>query len=232
MIGVAISTHNRQYMLDKSLEAWEKHLPAGAVLAVIDDGSEPPAIGATHRQANSGVAATKNAGIAALMDAGCDHLFLVDDDCWPTRSDWYEGYRADRLPHLMLCWGFSRRRFMDGHYTHWSHPRGVMLYVERYVIDSVGGMRTEFGRWGDEHVEWSRRIHNAGHTPVPFIDLRDSDHFWHAEDLRRPYESAPQFAERRRGQSTVPTEERRATDAHRAAVMAKYDGSTEYVTYR
>ncbi|PBI81681.1 hypothetical protein A9993_19030 [Rahnella victoriana] len=42
-IGVAITTHNRPDVLAKSLAQHLKHLPAGAEVVVIDDGSAPAA---------------------------------------------------------------------------------------------------------------------------------------------------------------------------------------------
>ena len=51
---------------------------------------------------------TKNLGIAALMDAGCEHLFLADDDVWPIRNGWAELYMNHPEPHLMHCWGRDR----------------------------------------------------------------------------------------------------------------------------
>ncbi|WP_420921846.1 glycosyltransferase family 2 protein [Citrobacter youngae] len=42
-IGIAISTHNRPDVLIRALEQHLKHLPAGALVVVIDDGSKPAA---------------------------------------------------------------------------------------------------------------------------------------------------------------------------------------------
>ncbi len=42
-IGIAISTHQRTEALKRALEQHMKHLPAGALVVVIDDGSKPAA---------------------------------------------------------------------------------------------------------------------------------------------------------------------------------------------
>ena len=42
-IGIAISTHQRSEVLKRALEQHLKHLPAGALVVVIDDGSKPAA---------------------------------------------------------------------------------------------------------------------------------------------------------------------------------------------
>lgn len=205
-VGVAISTHARPGVLARALAMWAQAMPD--VLVV------------NHDVAGAGVAATKNLGITALMDAGCDHLFLADDDVWPRSPRWAEEYLEDAQPHLMFCWGKRRRIHDDGRHTSWTWPRGVLLYAERRVIERVGGMRPEFGRWGGEHAEWSKRIHSAGLTRFQFGDLSNSAVIWHAEDMTR---AVP---------STVSQKEREASAETRHALYAKYRGSSEFVPYR
>ncbi len=43
-IGIAITTHNRSDVLNRAIEQHNKHLPAGALVVVIDDGSKPVAV--------------------------------------------------------------------------------------------------------------------------------------------------------------------------------------------
>ena len=86
-IGIGLTTHNRPEVLEKSLAEHRKFLPEVAVLVVVDDASHPPAKapGATlfRFPHNAGIAAAKNKCIELLMDAGCTHFFLFDDDSWP-----------------------------------------------------------------------------------------------------------------------------------------------------
>lgn len=206
-VGVAISTHRRPKVLAESLRHWAKFMPD--VLVV------------NHDVKGKGVAATKNTGIAALMDAGCKHLFLCDDDVWPVSPDWPVEYIKDAEPHLMHCWGKSRLVSDDGHYTVWNWPRGVMLYVERRVVERVGGMRVEFQNAG-EHAEWSRRIHACGYTRHPFADLSAARHgVWHALDYTRTTPSSLP-------KSRYSPEAR----AERHALYEKYRGTTDFVEYR
>lgn len=206
-VGVAISTYKRPKVLAEALKHWAQFMPD--VLVVIND------------VAGAGVAMTKNRGIAALMDADCDHLFLCDDDLWPVRKDWASLYVSHSEPHLMHCWGRSRSGGTDGDLSVWTWPRGPMLYVERRVIERVGGMRTEFGRWGGEHMEWSRRIHDCGFTRHRYADLVAArSGVWFSTDYRR---TVP---------STFPESERVATTAHRHELYEKYRGSTDFVEYR
>ena len=209
-VGVAISTHRRPQVLAQALQHW-----AGAM---------PDVLVVNHDIRGDGVAVTKNRGIAALMDAGCEHLFLADDDVWPVHALWWKPYLSDPEPHLMHCWGKSRAQGRCGcspSHTLWSWPRGVLLYAHRSVIDSVGGMRTEFGRWGGEHAEWTTRIHNAGLTRHRFADAAGiSRGIWHCEDYTR---NTP---------STVSDVERRNSAARRHALYDQFRGSTDFVDYR
>lgn len=43
-IGIAITTHNRPDVLTRAIEQHIKHLPAGSLVVVIDDGSKPAAV--------------------------------------------------------------------------------------------------------------------------------------------------------------------------------------------
>lgn len=95
-IGIAISTHQRADVLKRSLEQHLRHLPAGALVVVIDDGSKPAAVvpdgvQLLRHETSLGIVASKNASLTALMDAGCEHLFLWDDDAWPIADigHWY-----------------------------------------------------------------------------------------------------------------------------------------------
>lgn len=79
-IGIAITTHNRQAVLDKALEHQLRYLPPGALVVVIDDGSAKPVsvpdgVRLIRCDMSRGIVASKNASLEALIDAGCEHLF-------------------------------------------------------------------------------------------------------------------------------------------------------------
>lgn len=87
-IGIAITTHNRANALSRALIQHLQFLPTGALVVVIDDGSKPAAVvpdgvQLLRHETSLGIVASKNASLSALMDAGCEHLFLWDDDAWP-----------------------------------------------------------------------------------------------------------------------------------------------------
>jgi GT2 family glycosyltransferase len=211
-IGIAITTHNRHEVLSRALEHHLKYLPAGALVVVIDDGSEKPVtvpddIRLIRYESARGIASSKNACIEALMDAGCDHLFLFDDDTHPVSEGWWKPYIESSQPHLMYLWG-NDVIFRDGDITGYQRPKGCMLYADRRVIDRVGGMDPAFGRWGFEHESWSDRIHNAGFTTCRYQDVANSAGLFYAADEKGAVESSvpeqvrreslPQLAEQKR----------------------------------
>jgi hypothetical protein len=203
VIGVAVSTRQRPQVLAQALQAWAVFLPD--VLVV------------NHDRDGRGVAVTKNAGIAALMDAGCEHLFLADDDVWPVTADWAAPYIASAVPHLQYLWDGTVREERDGWVAR-SRRHGVILYARRSVIERVGGMRTDWpSPFGYEHIEWSRRIYRAGLTPHPYIDVQGSTRLWHALDQEGHTSSTP---------------DRRALAAANKPMLARYDGSCDFVDYR
>lgn len=224
-IGVAITTQNRRDILEQSIHNWKLHLPPGSPLVVVDDASNNPVqdmdgVVVARHDSMKGIAASKNRCLAELMSLNMDHLLLADDDAWPIDSRWADIYVNDPMPHLMHCWGSKRHIRSDGRYSYWTHPRGVLLYVDRRVVDAVGGMRLEFGRWGGEHVEWSRRIHAAGFTPEPFMDTVRSTGLWECLDYTRRHES------------TVSAADRASTKDLRNSLASRFAGSREFVPYR
>lgn len=218
-VGVAISTiPERKTMGLENAERWKSVLPEGSTLVMnIDE---------THK----GVAQNKNAGLAALMMYECDHLFLADDDMHPLYPQSWRRYVEHEDNHLMLCWGPSRFLRQHGTRSYWSWPRGVLLYLTKDVVEKAGGMRTDF-RNGHEHVEYSQRIARIYGRERPFVDLAHTPEEWfHAEDMRRPRESAYKFMQRKRALSTV---HRSDSDVRwNNALLEKYKDSTDYVEYR
>jgi hypothetical protein len=112
------------------------------------------------------------------------------------------------------------------------------MYVERRVVEEVGGFVEAFGHGGHEHVEWSTRIHNAGFTPVPFPSPKSYTYkqwlgagdLWHCEDMQRVGESLPQV--RRRRDKITSLNRPPGAEENSNRVMEQMRGSTAYVPYR
>ncbi|MGC4790567.1 glycosyltransferase family 2 protein [Micromonospora sp. DT178] len=183
-VGIGITTHNRSVVLRTALEAIRKYAPSGAAIVVVDDASDEPVEEATFRfDSNVGIARAKNKCLELLVERGCTHLFLFDDDCWPLVDGWERPYIESPEPHLMYMFTDTPRGrltdateiYRDAELRAYTHPRGCMLYLERRVLDQVGGYDTRYGRWGYEHLDLSNRIYNAGLTSFRFADVVGSE---------------------------------------------------------
>ena len=185
-IGIAITTHNRQDLIKKAVAEHKKFLPSNAVIFVIDDGSTSPVQpieGVTiirHNRAK-GISHAKNKCLESLMDSGCDHLFLFDDDCWPKVSGWEIPYIESKDPHLAHSWNL-KEIWSDSKHKAFHACGGTVLYYERHVIDKVGGMKHCFGKYGCEHVNLSDRIHNNSLTTWRYADVSNSDNLFYECD--------------------------------------------------
>lgn len=266
-IGVAISTTgdpHRLGFLETSVAGWDAALPLGASLFVTVDGDEAavarvarvvsPYTGSVYRvgqptawwdspfgirDGRLGVAVNKNTGMELLMDnTNVAHLFLSDDDTAPRNSAALDEHILMDSPHSMVCWGRHRNPVRREGYAEWSWPRGVVLYVRRSVLMTVGGMVEQFGPGGHEHVEWSRRIHEAGLTPSPFVSpARYANHngmgaaaLWKAEDMPRPGEPLGNLRKRKERNTSV---KRREGDWKIIdSIMEGRQGSSDYVPFR
>lgn len=195
-IGIAITTYNRPDVLKRALEQHIKHLPAGALVVVVDDGSVPAAvvpdgIQLIRHETSLGIVAAKNASLEALVDAGCEHFFLWDDDAWPTADNWHLPYIESPEPHLayqFLDLAGPRKLndiavlYRDARHIAYTGQRGVMLYYHRSAIERVGGFDPVYGRGMYEHSDLALRIHNAGLTTWAYADVTGSETFIHSLD--------------------------------------------------
>ncbi len=195
-IGIAITTHNRPDVLAKTLEQHHNYLPPGAVVFVIDDGSNPPAkipdwCKLIRYDKSQGIVASKNASLECLMDAGCEHLFLWDDDAYVIADNWHLPYIESSEPHLsyqFLDLAGPRKLndlavlYRDDQHVAYTGQRGVMLYYHRSAIETVGGFDPVYGRGMYEHSDLALRIHNAGLTTWAYADVSGSERLIHSMD--------------------------------------------------
>lgn len=265
-VAISTTGHeHRMRFLETCVEAWRRVLPLGSALFITVDGSEEDAHRVRHAvlgpnkfgtvwrvgqrrwgvepyDGRLGVAVSKNTGLELLMDqTPVEHLFLCDDDTWPLYTHALTKHTEFPYPHSMVCWGTSRlvdtRHGGPGDYAEWNWPRGVVLHARREVVEAVGGMDERFGKGGHEHAEWSRRIHQAGFTPTPFLTPASyatrkgmgCAALWNAEDMRKPGEVGGMLDARRRRQTTIDPD-RDWEIIHR--IMAERDGDTSFVPFR
>lgn len=195
-VGIAITTHQRPEVLKRAIDQHMKHLPAGALVVVVDDGSSPAAVVPSGVQLlrhdkSLGIVASKNASLSVLMEAGCEHLFLWDDDAWPIADDWHQPYIESHEPHLAYQFldlaGRNKLNdlavlYRDERHVAYTGQRGVMLYYHRSAIEKVGGFDSVYGRGMYEHSDLALRIHNAGLTTWAYADVTGSEKLIHSLD--------------------------------------------------
>lgn len=272
-VGVAISTtgdKHRLRLLESCVEAWGTFLPEDANMFITVDGDEDAVARAAEvvsdvsggvfrvgqpwpegsrirevREGRLGVAVNKNTGLELLMDnTQVEHLFLSDDDTWPLEAKSLDLHIDQSLSHSMVCWGAHRLEWTsNGDWAEWGWPRGSMIYVRRSVVEKVGGMIEAFGPGGHEHVEWSRRIYQAGLTPALFpsplayahepraggqIAMAAGD-YWHAEDMPETYESMASYSARKRRITSVRRQDGDWEMIDK--IMSRQDGDTSFKPY-
>jgi glycosyltransferase involved in cell wall biosynthesis len=204
-IGIAISTY---FGLDTSIGRKEIFFASiysllaskfPGKIVIVDDGSitnkhlmeiaDIKGIQIIYKHTNTGVSRTKNTGINAL--AGCEYLFLADDDLiyngkwWEIYIDAYQktkiSHFAFRPPKEEFPWGrfpedadarngIALRRV--------PHPNGCMLFFHRSVIDMVGGFKVLPNKFGFEHLNMTERILKAAKIPFSY-DVVGSNDFLH-----------------------------------------------------
>ncbi|WKW86000.1 glycosyltransferase [Gordonia Phage JonJames] len=168
---------------------WSLETPDDAPIVVVDDGSEywdekwpgpkPDFISPKSPKQSRGVARAKNICLEILMDLDVEHLFLVDDDCYPITPYWWHPYVESPHPHLQAIFpkpgGTSIKKLvparLDENHISYDGGRGYFLYFHRSAIETVGGFDPSFSPGGWEHVNMSDRIFTAGLTPSRFIDV-------------------------------------------------------------
>lgn len=225
-IGIGVTTHNRNEIVKNTIEEIKKYTP-GAKIVMVDDASTEPVEGATFRfSQNVGIARAKNKCLELLRD--CDHIFLFDDDTHPQKENWWKPYVESPEPHLMYLFNDfinqprlndAKELYRDSELFAMSHPRGCMLYVERPVLDVVGGMDTRYGRWGNEHVDWSNRIYNAGLTSFRYADVVGSNALIYSGD------------EHETVITTVKHQERKVYLAQSKPLLERSRDSADYMEY-
>lgn len=192
MIGLAVITHNRPEYLKQCLDSLEQFEWGGAdYKIIIEDFSNKESMKANKAIMNKhkidmgfitlenwGVAKAKNHAIHEMMKAGCDHIFLMEDDITMINQNTCHYYisTAKRfgVQHLNFALHGEMnkgREFMYKNMTCYPNCVGAFSYYTREVIKEVGYMDAKFkNAW--EHVEHTYRIINAGYHP-PFWKFAD-----------------------------------------------------------
>jgi GT2 family glycosyltransferase len=198
-IGLGIITHNREEYFQKVIETIPFNKVSSCV--VVNDGT--PYTNYPHllkynlieNKTNLGVGKTKNKAIQFLLDEGCDHIFIMEDDILIKRENVFEKYieasKIVGIQHFNFALHGPANR--DSNYK----PKplvtlkhegvefqlygacvGAFTYYSRKCIEEVGLMDENFFN-ATEHVEHTYQIIKAKmHPPFwTFADIKNSDEY-------------------------------------------------------
>lgn len=198
-IAICITTRNRYEVFKNSLYYHGKYRPDGSMLFVVDDASNKPVrIGGNFYRfdENVGIAKAKNKCLELAYNAGAEHIFLFDSDCYPISQGWEKDYINSGDNHLMYQFKLPgkpqsdmRELERDDKLISYSHTRGAMIYVTKKVLETVGGFDEEYGTFF-EHPDYTNRIHNAGMTKYRAADVIGSDKLFYCLDQDGAVESS------------------------------------------
>lgn len=121
---------------------------------------------------------------------GYDHVFLFDDDAYPTRLGWEDYFIQEAQRHnvnYMALPDIFGGDFIDsdGEMTFWFSALGCFLYQDKHAMETIGGYNTAYNRYGYEDAARSHRAIKAGLTAHPnawAFPIRGLS-FIHSEDV-------------------------------------------------
>lgn len=195
-IGIAIITCDRVPMFESCIKSiYDSHNNKIDHIVVVNDGVEDIPGGdyiTIHNENNVGVGESKNIALRRLIDLGCEHLFLVEDDIVFLAGDVIDQYiklsDVSGVKHLNFCLhGDANKRlnvaapklvidYKDIKMALYHNVTGALSYYHKSVIEECGLMDDEY-RNAMEHVDHTMRVINAGHHPPFrwFADVAESD---------------------------------------------------------
>ena len=142
MIGIGVTTRNRRSLAKKCITHILKNTVSPFNLVVVDDDSEVPYIdkrcNVVRNSPRKGIASSKNICLREL--SGSSHIFLFDDDCWPTVKGWEQKYiEASQLSGCQLmCYTWDT--MTDGSKNPHCEITETLVQKEKIQL-TVGGKR-------------------------------------------------------------------------------------------
>lgn len=198
-IGLAIVTYNRPHYFLKCIEAVGLNRRDLDYVVVVNDGTPYTGVKAPEwvneyiqHGTNKSVGVAKNSGMRALMQAGCEHIFIMEDDMILKSPDIFKKYietaKSSGIFHLNYALHGPANvkqgslepnprqvvEYDDGTKVPlYPHCVGAFSYFHRGVIMNVGYHDERFkNAW--EHVEYAARVIAKGLHP-PFWWFADID---------------------------------------------------------
>lgn len=180
--GIAITTRNRPDMLDACLLHFKTYSSEEQLkhLVIYDDASEPALrlknqaiVKKYELDANYycgveqvGIAQAKNSCLYLLGDS-YSYYFLFDDDTFPIDNGWMELYidAHQQSGYQHLLYGNNYHNIISEQANGiecYNTAYGVLLFFTKSMYDALGGLCTEFGFYGGEHIDYSLRAQKTG----------------------------------------------------------------------
>lgn len=207
-IGVGLITCDRENFFIKCFESVHKLKHKFDFLVVVNDGDAIDTDSIDnfdcidvyhHNEQNQGVGVSKNIAIEHILQASCDHVFLIEDDVVLHDPEVFNRYinmsKISGIKHLNFCLHGNDNK-IDGSpapkliidYKHdklalYHNLYGALSYYHKDVIDSIGLMDTTY-RNAMEHVDHTMlACQSKFHPPFRwFADIAGSDQLIHEQD--------------------------------------------------
>jgi GT2 family glycosyltransferase len=159
-IGIGILTYNRNEILSNLLSSISKFCTYDYLL-VSNDAHD-----------NVGVAGNSNRLIKGLYDLECDYFFILNDDVIATGDfplSYIQAHFDTKID--MLCfrkWPGSphdretKTKLNNTDLTILHRITGNMIFFTRPLVDKIGYFDTKYGKFSEEHVDYTKRANLAG----------------------------------------------------------------------
>lgn len=207
-IGLGIVTYNREEYFSKTFKTVPYHKLDAVV--VVNDGTpynehtygrnldltgKSKNYNLIQHATNLGVSKAKNSALKFLLDSGCDHIFLMEDDIFINNENVFEAYikasKDTKIQHLNYALhGFANKTqdnvaqpkcIIDIHDTKialYHNCVGAFSYYSRKCLETVGLIDENFYNAFD-HVDHTYQIIKSGMHPDFwwFADIVNSDQY-------------------------------------------------------
>ena len=152
-----------------------------------------------HNKKNIGVGRSKNKALRYLLDRGCEHIFLLEDDVYIhdklTLEKYIHAAEVTGLKHLNFCLHGDDNKldgkpapklivdYKDVQIALYHNIYGALSYYHSSVLEDVGLMDKEYYN-AMEHVDHTMQIIQAGYHPPFrwFADIANSHELVHEQD--------------------------------------------------
>jgi hypothetical protein len=183
-VGLGLTTWQRPEMFRECRDSVIEHL-SGVLdeVIVIQDGGQdyirdlPGKWWRTSHGVNKGWSVAKNGCLDALLERGCNHIFMIEDDTLVTSPRAITGYvdaALDTGLHYLTAhpWGETETRLVevDGPVSYWAYVGSWWTYMSAYGLRTGGGYNyTLTGILGDIELpqRWARLGLTSGWGRLP-----------------------------------------------------------------